>query len=559
MKLNSLASAVSISLAALALTACGGSGSSASPAPITQPKPIEPSQPADTNPDKKGKGQGEQSQNGASNQGLAESSSPLLANFDASAISSVSGRHYVRKTDSNFDYAANPTGTNTGSKGIISTITLNQQNPYLSNFLVGKEFGLTNGQATQWGYDYLGEFVRKTPEGKVVKTALQDTVAGPVKVLTVAQAQAATGETTLTIPNLDGRSTIQEANRNNVAVQEGDIKAIPHLFTKNINGDASGQTGLVGYGASTTNAGSIRTGSLKVNYGLAENDATSTGGNTLSTRVFGKNYKDYSSDASSANQYGNSYMALTNGDAVNESTFRSGRSIILKDVQYGRLTANIDALVEDPTSNQDDLIYRAFQKAGTPGTTDLYFYRGTNETTADQIKALGTTGQFEYRGHALVYGINPIASTTSGSNDLPNSFGQSKNISTIGNFVHATYDLGKQNVQGAVYNFINKDLNDPTSAYRYNALIDFSGNVKGNTVIGKAVNNAKQEGSLVASFYGSDARELGGSISSIANGDFGVARWGAVFGAQRQVEEPAPVRRGAINIETSSATVKTQR
>ena len=72
-------------------------------------------------------------------------------------------------------------------------------------------------------------------------------------------------------------------------------------------------------------------------------------------------------------------------------------------------------------------------------------------------------------------------------------------------------------------------------------LIQFEGKVVGNTVKGDAMNYNAQKGKFAGAFFGKNAEELSGVITSNTK-EYGKAddapHWGAVFGAQT-VKDPA--------------------
>lgn len=617
MKLNSLASAVSISLAALALTACGGNDSSAtaSVTPAPAPKPIETPKPVDPNTATTPNKEGDTSSLPNNPNSSVTTVNTLIANFDAAKTVSSGSTSYIRKDDANYDYSANTQPINTGRMAAGLAGDLNDQNPYLSNYLIGAELD-SSGKII--GNDYLGAVVEGTVgvRGTARKVRLADEVNGTFTTKTLEgtvennSVQLTTGDI-ITAPasvllnsvkapnNIDLRYSIQDVNKDHVAVSDTALNKLSNEAIRTpgsvrvANRDFYGDTGLVGYTANTSPVG--ETSAFNVSYGRPENDAgakfkdydkvvdayivmaqnlndvnlrvLSEKGimnpdwhvdvkqfsaddksmiyNTKPTRVFGKNYKDYSGDAGVKdattgkvknqlkNNYANSYQATDKLNAEGKLELLTARSMELVDVQYGRLTSNIDAIAQDLNPNVNELYYRAFVNAATPGSVDVYYARGTNSTTLDQMNAVKTAakgGKLEYRGHALTYGIAPNA--TVDADALKNSFGRGKEISTFGNFVHATYDTAANKLNGNIYNFINSDVTNSESKYYRNDLLSFGGDVAGNTVVNGKATYKDQTGSFAASFYGDAAQELGGQISSVADG-YGAAKWGAVFGAQK--------------------------
>lgn len=635
MKLNSLASAVSISLAALALTACGGNDSNttaSTPAPAPAPKPIETPKPVDPNTATTPNKEGDTSSLPNNPNSSVTTVNTKLANFDAAKTVSSGSTSYIRRDDSNYDRAVNP--SNTGRMSAALAGDLNDQNPYLSNYLIGSE---SDSSGKVMGTDYLGAVVsgrqgvrgavgsKKTLSNEIDNDVFTTTsLDGSINSQGIVLSEGAVVDTPISllsnsmkIENLDlrdnNRYSIQDVNRNHVNVanvlgKQANTAIRVAGSSDRSNYDLLGDTGLVGYRA--TASGVTGTSEFALDYGLPENDPAarfkdyqgfvfgyqqyydeivkstdpavtqtekaaaqarldrlknigivdpltnmnakavsedeiSVIYNTKPTRIFGKNYKDYTSDAGvkdpntgkvvdqNINTYVNSYQATDRQTADNKLELLTATPIILKDVQYGRLTSNIDAIARDLDPNRHELYYRSFINAGTPGSVDVYYSRGTNSTTLDQMKAVKEAAKgakIEYRGHALTYGIAPNASID--ADVLKNSFGEGKEISTFGNFVHATYDTAANKLNGNIYNFINADVTKADSKYYRNDLASFDGDVVGNTVVNGKSTYQNQTGSFAASFYGDAAQELGGQLSSVANG-YGAAKWGAVFGAQK--------------------------
>lgn len=621
MKLNSLASAVSISLAALALTACGGNDSNTTAStPAPAPKPIETPKPVDPNTATTPNKEGDTNSLPNNPNSSVTTVNTLIANFDAAKTVSSGSTSYIRKEDANYDLAANAQPANTGRMSVGLAGDLNDQNPYLSNYLIGAELD-SSGKII--GNDYLGAVVEGIAgtKGTATKVTLTDEVNGTFTTKTVDgvaenNTVRLTAGDVVTTPvsvlynsvkapgNINFRYSIQDVNKDHVVVSETALNKLgneairlPGSQANGSNLDFYGDTGLVGYTATTSSVG--QTSAFNVSYGRPENDAgakfkdyskkvdeyialavdeaqpnnddnlkifaakgimnpdwhadtkqfsaddKSMIYNTKPTRIFGKNYKDYSGDAGVKdvstgkvirqleNDYPNSYQATDKLSADGKHELLTARSMKLRDVQYGRLTSNIDAIDKDLNPNVNELYYRAFVNAATPGSVDVYYARGTNSTTLDQMKAVKEAAKgakIEYRGHALTYGIAPNASIDADA--LKNSFGRGKEISTFGNFVHATYDTATNKLNGNIYNFINADVTNSESKYYRNDLASFGGDVAGNTVVNGKSTYQNQTGSFAASFYGDAAQELGGQLSSVANG-YGAAKWGAVFGAQK--------------------------
>lgn len=259
--------------------------------------------------------------------------------------------------------------------------------------------------------------------------------------------------------------------------------------------------------------------------------------NTFETRIFGKNFKGYDAGAEGFQINDNTYEARFNskGGLTNLAPKK------LQHVQYGRLTNNIDVLANKTEKDDKVVVYRQFQQHGAPNSVDTYFYRGTNKTTLEQMEAVKAKGGvITYNGHALTYGIGPKVGTEKIALGLPTAYGLKTGESTIGNFVQAKYDIAKSRVDGTVYNFLNSSVkNNPDEVKKADFikqdLVSFGGDVYGNTVTGTATKlGLGEQGTFTGSFFGKDANELGGSISSIERSKgYAQPKWGAVFGATK--------------------------
>ena len=232
--------------------------------------------------------------------------------------------------------------------------------------------------------------------------------------------------------------------------------------------------------------------------------------------------------------------------------------------------------------------------------TDFYFARGNNPTSADDFKAL-PSAPIAYHGNALVFGLNDEfhggkSADPKNHKALPHSFGKDAPKGAVqtllggrGNFVYAQFNPAKGTVDGSIYNvwlvgtykphwttvgyingtdptseqwkFYPADANendgfsndktkltdfDPQTSIKdvfpvKDDLIQFEGKVVGNTVKGDAMNYNAQKGKFAGAFFGKNAEELSGVITSNTK-DYGKAddapHWGAVFGAQT-VKDPA--------------------
>ena len=227
---------------------------------------------------------------------------------------------------------------------------------------------------------------------------------------------------------------------------------------------------------------------------------------------------------------------------------------------------------------------------GDSGATDFYFARGNNPTSLDQMKALNSN-ILTYHGQALTYGVDngyhgPQEATESVSSGLvPNSIGKSTGRDGLtllggrGNFVVANFDPAKSVVQGSIYNVWTigsikpvLDANGKITGYealrapgageqglqfksdgaaataafdgtKYkdvhgykDNLIAFSGSVNGNKIEGDAIRYDDEKGKFAGAFFGKNADEMGGVITSaVKYGMNPKEKWGAVFGAKATV------------------------
>ena len=218
----------------------------------------------------------------------------------------------------------------------------------------------------------------------------------------------------------------------------------------------------------------------------------------------------------------------------------------LQYVQYGRVSNQLD-LDTGKTGYPDGFVRNYFQRKGTDDSVDNYFYRGTNATTIEQMAALPSNQIATYNGHALMYGIdNSFHGKTSDGKkrDLPNAFAPERVNSNdgalgLGNFVAAAANFGTKRVSGTVY---NQWLLDPTKpTLTSDPLVEFAGNIVGNTVVGVANRtyvDGRDDAVFKASFFGEQAQEMGGSFNSVKDDDkyasaYEKDDWGGVFGATK--------------------------
>ncbi|MGP5231183.1 transferrin-binding protein-like solute binding protein [Psychrobacter celer] len=232
----------------------------------------------------------------------------------------------------------------------------------------------------------------------------------------------------------------------------------------------------------------------------------------------------------------NNLKGVVNPDNADAFTLDSTK-IKLDNVQYGRVTANIEPLdqdiVKDLNVQGGNSYYVApFANKGAENATDVYFYRGLNETAATHMP---TQGKFEYAGHALMYGIDnsyhgtPVAGTS-------NSFSRGAEGEALGNFVQATVDFDTRSVGGSVYNVWLGDSKKDAAVV--DNLVSFNGAIgEANSINGTATRDYVKNDTAATfhgSFYGDKATEMGGSFNSVTDGQkFGQVGWGGVFGAKQ--------------------------
>ena len=508
MKMKYLALAIMSVVSTTALTACGGSDSDGS-GTFTPPGTPTGTTPTGTTPT--GTTPTGTTPTGTTNPG----SGGQLSGNDATAPvtdskPTVLGQQYVRDEKSNFDRVLNADGTPKtnaydGDNRGIATLSSNTslQDKKMQNIVLGSEENERQAKKVRTAR-YAGKIDNTDPVN--VNYAAD----GARKVL------ARDGsENSLSALGLAATAqTLQEQNVNNALVG-----AAPVIYSNGDNKIAD-MTGLYYSGINGKAANTLET------------NADST-----TTRIFGRNYR--SADLTDTPTIANSYQQKDNvkgSDVV--------KTIHLANVQYGRVSNNIDPLLTSEVQKTDTPYYVAAPYVARNGdkAVNTYFYRGLNETSIDQMNALANAqkGQvLSYYGHALTYGINGVAGKNAA--DLnSNAPGADTFSTTLGDFVKADYDVSAKNVSGSIYNV--KFKSDTTATDLANAtgvrnnLVTFSGKVSGNSIIDGTSTNvvAGETGAFQGSFYGNAAQELGGSVNNISK-DYGNAKWGAVFGAQRAV------------------------
>ena len=208
-------------------------------------------------------------------------------------------------------------------------------------------------------------------------------------------------------------------------------------------------------------------------------------------------------------------------------------------VQYGRVTSKLHGVLEQNLKDGKDVAQFGTKVAsyggyGEDGTEDNYFFRGVNNTKAEELSALpgyyDTTdfgGKLHYQGHAVTYNLDKDYKIDAG---LPNALGAEYKLIS-GTHVAADIDLASKNVTGNLYN-VWEERNTQQQTKEHNVeLANFTGSLANDgTILGSATKFDNTKGMLKGSLYGTRAQELGGAIASNDTSD----NWGASFGAKVQ-------------------------
>lgn len=449
---------------------------------------------------------------------------PIVNGIDTSKVSSVVGQNYNRRTQANFDYIANSNAQNISMPVAIGGKTL--QDKDMKNIVLGREVftnipnGKTNADGTAQKIDLtVNRYAGKITGDDAISAVTYNDVA-------FTDATHATTESTVKVDNspLQVRNDTVIAPSNTYLVKPADSAGLFY----------------------TTSTSSV------VGQGTKDQSAVETDADITDTRIFGAKFKDTANNTAL-----NSYRAVSDTvDASKNFTFRPGYKfgdIKLENVQYGRVSTNIDALAADKVGTQ---VVPGQQFVGTEArpfnaadAVNTYFYRGLNETTLDQMKALPQDAVYNYYGHALTYGLNGVGGSAATANS--NSVGDSQTVTTLGDFVAAQYNVGKKTVDGNIYNV--KFTNGANGVQ--NNLVAFTGTVTGNTAVGTSTNlvgATDKTGAFKASFYGNAAQEMGGSVNALEGEQYGSSSWGAVFGAKRDIAQ-APTTGGNISLVEAGA------
>ena len=266
----------------------------------------------------------------------------------------------------------------------------------------------------------------------------------------------------------------------------------------------------------------------------------------------------------------------------------------LSHVQFGRLSGLAEPDKLEPVTKKyadKDLIRIPFAKwisnavagGGQSNATDFYFARGNTPTALEKMKALKSDA-ITYHGQALTYGIDNRYHGPQDEKGQDQKGGIPNSIKSLtdgeirptllggrGNFVVAQFAPAQGKVEGRVYNVWNiadikpniangkitgfyklkgtdgefgtesSDVEQELSAKSYknvrgymDNLIAFSGAVNGNKIEGDAIRYDNEKGKFAGAFFGDNAEEMAGVISSAVeyNGKQPNYKWGAVFGAK---------------------------
>ena len=603
MKQKHLAVALSAIFAAAALTGCGSDNDNnyaGTTPPVVTPPVVTP--PVVTPPV------------GTEEDNVGDAASGIT---DLNKTATVGGQQYKRGPGAEFDKTLNSNTSNNGNETVLNSKRL--QNTKLDNILVGRETVERLGQtdpdvALRLAGEAVDNFSNNTSlqtmtlqehnagGGNITRTTPNFVTGGNTVYYTSAgtPVQQGTGNLTFnynsalaagvagnqnvtttptTIPlfKSDGTPLLDTGNTANPTARlylASTTSASTAVAGNNIqvNTDLTAAVGGVRSGAGTQQqeAGLVTvdrdngTGIYAVKGQEDQTGARNTvtvDGSTKTTRFFGKNYRD------TANSGNNSY-AFTK--SVNDKNIYGAlaasdlKAIKLANVQYGRVTSNIDKLQPVATIGKDGTIYYQSEISATgarlpngpSNQVDTYFYRGTNETSTTDMgkffdsKANIDKGTVSYAGHAVMYGIDNSYHGNKGNPDTNAPGNAETPLSSFGNLVQANVDINKREIKGSVFNVWNLSNGVTGGVNRKDDLVTFEGKINGNTAKGESqlAYGSKDKGAFKGSFFGPNAEEFGGSVNSIDDGLYGKAAWGGVFGTQK-VEGPAIVDGNANQTE----------
>jgi len=493
MKQKHLALALSAVFAATALAGCGSDGGDYSYDPEKPPVVTPPTDGGETPPTDGGETPptdgGETPEPPVGDGEVTDPAEP--GDFDLN--SSVVGQQYIRGTTSDFDNnsATNSDPKNNGSSTVTNFKDL--QNKKMTNIVVAQYPDASN--------------LDSNGNPSIVQYVL--------------------GSTPTANPDTNDADSLQKQN-------DVDVLGAFVNINKVQEADTIAEYNITGVETKTSNKENITEG-----HNSAE--AETAGKNNV--RIFGA-LSNVESEGISNNSTrylvkdnkGND-LNLNNSFDTNKSLQDNAKGIKLDNVQYGRVTGQL----ENKTAKElEGLTYVTGKFAdkdinGNTNQTDVYFYRGLNQTSIANMDALQAKGgTYQYAGHALMYGIDNSFNGEEGAGGS-NSVAFGTSGKGVGNFVQAEYDATNRKVNGSIYNVWNKDKADNTGKeVKAVDLVKFNGDVKGNTILGESYLTYKtgDKGSFTGSFFGKNAEEMGGALNSISK-DYGKSSWGGVFGAQQ--------------------------
>ena len=388
---------------------------------------------------------------------------------------------------------------------------------------------------------YLLTHIHNINEGETDPTTA-DEVLGK----TLAVGQARTGDinpytkTTL-MGNEDGMAFVYENGRLNYTKKvEG-----PDVLDKRI-----ARTEFLGNGTAKTDATARLDDSVAEVYGyrtfVAGDSVTGRNGTSIANSVAAAQAEQY--DHSNAPFQATGVIADkdTNATAADSGTKKVGGADAeytaagkLNYVQYGRVTSKLDQIQIDDLREGKNIVtlgtkIGSFGGYGDEGTEDHYFYRGvvstpydanlktklgeiygTSHTDAQGNKTVTPAGVLDYRGHAVTYNLDRNLNL---GDKVPNAIGYTQHL-VSGTHVNANIDLSSGAVTGKLYNVWEYSNGQETNSVSDN-LANFAGNLANNgSIVGTAnkltsAGAVDTAGTLVASLFGPQAQELGGTIKS---------------------------------------------
>ncbi len=425
--------------------------------------------------------------------------------------SSVVGQQYVRGSSSDFDKteSTNKDSKNTGNATVVGFQKL--QNEKMTNIVVAQYADKSNvganGEANAVKY-LLGAAPNQNPSASDTDSIQSKNDvdfdmngSGLSPFVTVTKTQDAA----------DAPSYL-------IAGQEARVKSdVDGLYTETVTSAAAGGNDVKVFGALSQ-----------------ATDALNDDANTF-------NSAQYLVKNASGQQLALNPVTDGTGEGLN-AKYNVG-ALKLNNVQYGRVTGALDELTVDDIKGKNYVSAQFADKnyAGNTTATDVYFYRGINETSLADMAALQTKGGvYQYAGHALMYGIDNSYNGEQG-NGQSNSVAFGNAGDAIGNFVQAEYDAGNATVKGSVYNIWDKGAEN--GRFEQVDLVTFSGDVVGNSIVGgeadRTYSTGNDKAAFKGSFFGKNAQELGGSFNSVTEG-YDKAAWGGVFGAQQLAKPTTP-------------------